>query len=742
MKWTTADVKKWIAAGVSPEQCKQSAGQELFNQVLREVEQEQSTSKPEQAPAEQPQQVQGSAATEPTAFENRALPLIARRIPVVPIPARTKIANLKNWQHVASTDAAQIAAWSKQEPDANVASVAKAQPGGVWFFELDRKDLLQQIEQHTGEKFPETFMVRSSPGRGHLYFKQTAASIAMGNRQAKDEHGELWSARVDDRYVIGPGSVHPSGSVYEVLKDVEIVEAPQWLIDYCSATKPKTGQTELDSEEPIIEGSRNNALTSIAGKARQVLKMDREQLYTYLLDVNQKRCRPPLPDSEVRTISDSISGYAVKPVGKIEFGSTQVPVQETRPLETESINPNELSSEPMDYLPSTVLASTRLQDIYLEHFQDYGWPLTMALPALVTAASVVVPFQPRGDNLVFGDDVMTNLYTALIGGVGVGKTQVINWGASAIGIYEPPVGQHYFEVKSGSAEQMLKSLHKKQSVFTSKAVLINPDEWSHFFKKAHIPDASFPTVLTTSFYRRHQIITVGGTGGGTEYPLNLAMSFIGGIVEEEFDEVFGATSLGGLYDRFLFGKAPDGFKWNYSPCPIPAKKHWAEWNLRPVQIDGSVYEVVKDWNRESPGGLGRVAEICVRIADIYACLDGRSTITGKDMEPLKPLAQYEAGLRQVYRPNPGQNPDAVFANKALGWIQKHAHEWTSIARLKQHTWRIEQNLGPAVAVRSLVGLARSGRIELWLRDGSTNTMTLPSDYHGPIPKIGLVRRVK
>jgi hypothetical protein len=284
----------------------------------------------------------------------------------------------------------------------------------------------------------------------------------------------------------------------------------------------------------------------------------------------------------------------------------------------------------------------------------------------------------------------------------------------------------------------LKSLHRKQSVFTTKAALINPDEWAHLFAKAAIPDASFPTVLTTAFYRRNQIVTVGGTGGGTEYALNLQMSFIGGIVEQEFDTVFGVGSLGGLYDRFLFGRAPDGFMWNYQPCHIEQKKHWADWNMKPVRLDPSVYEVIKQWSKENPN-LGRVAEICVRIAMIYASLDGRLVITGKDIEPLKPLALYQVGLRQVFRPNPGKNPDAIFANTALAWIQKHAGEWTSIAKLKQRTWRVEQELGPAVAVRSLIGLARSGRIELWLVDSGRE---LPSDYTGPRPRNGLVRRVR
>jgi hypothetical protein len=682
-----------------------------------------------------------------TDFENRALPLIARGVPVVWIPARTKAARLSGWQQLASTDTAQIKEWARTNPDANVASVAKAQPGGVWFLDADRAGLAQQIEQQTGQKFPNTFMVRSQKGKGHYYFRQTPASIAMGNRQQSDEHGELWSARVDDRYVVGPGSIHPdTGTPYEVINDAAIVEAPQWLIDWCVAQtedKPaKTGNTK-DNDEPISQGARNSTLASIGGKARQVLEMDKEELFQFLWSQNLKRCQPPLSESEVRTIANSIGRYKIalsgpqtvllggNPVGQ------QIEASAAIEIENEPINPSEsVSNNSLDYLPSGCLASTRLQDIFMEYFQPHDWPLTLALPALVTAASVIVP-PPRQDGLIIGDS-MTNLYTALIADVNAGKSQVINWAASAIGIYEPPLGNFYFEGKFGSAEQMLKSLHRKQSHFTNKSVLINPDEWAHLFSKAAIPDASFPTVLTSSFYRRNQIFTLGGPDGGKEYNVNLAMSFISGIVESEFDTVFGANSLGGLYDRFLFGRAPDGFKWNYVPCPIEPKKYFMDWNLKPVQINGSVFEVLRSWGKQNPG-LGRIAEVCSRVAAIYGCIDGRPEITGKDIEPLKPLALYQVGLRQIFRPNPGTTPDAIFANKALAWINKHGANWVSISRLKQHLYRVEERLGPNVAERALMSLARGGRIDLWLANGEDNP---PSDYRGPKVRIGLVRRVR
>jgi hypothetical protein len=324
------------------------------------------------------------ATVELTEFERRALPLIERNVPVIPLLPRQKKAVLDSWNTKATTDPTQIAQWGKQTPDANVASVAKAVTGGVWFFDADRDGLVQQIEQQTGQKFPSTFMVRSRPGKGHFYFLQNAASIAMGNRKASDSNGELWSARVSNAYVVGPLSIHEdTGKPYEVLNAAPIVEAPDWLIEYCTkndkkSEKAKTGHAELDSEEPIAQGGRNNALTSILGKARQVLKMDREQLYVYGLSVNEKRCRPLLPDHEVRTIADSVGGYAVKESGSIVFAE---------PQQTAEVALPHIQVPPYPVFPSWVFGGIPAYDKWVKPFcklnSRYAEYMMLPLMALI-----------------------------------------------------------------------------------------------------------------------------------------------------------------------------------------------------------------------------------------------------------------------------------------------------------------------------------------------------------------------
>jgi len=325
-------------------------------------------------------------------FQDIAMPLVSRSVPVIPLRPKTKIAFLSNWQDIATTDLKKVEEWDEEYPDANGACVAK--PEGVWFLEIDREGFARHIEAMTGQRIPETFMVRSSPGRGHFYFKQTAESVKMGNRKATDADGkELWSARVNNAYVVAPGSFHPtSGRRYEILRDAEIVPAPSWLIDWCVSqtssepAKAKTGVAELDDESPIASGSRNNSITSILGKARQVLGMDKEQLYEYGQSINRKRCNPPLSDAEIRTIANSVGRYEIKESGTVLIGgvpagsaSAALQVQQQNIVE-----PPVIKALPYPVFPRWVMKGTSLYDGLVEPVcsKNSRYPEYMFMPGV------------------------------------------------------------------------------------------------------------------------------------------------------------------------------------------------------------------------------------------------------------------------------------------------------------------------------------------------------------------------
>ena len=390
-------------------------------------------------------------------------------------------------------------------------------------------------------------------------------------------------------------------------------------------------------------------------------------------------------------------------------------------------------------MPRSALASSRLGDIFADLLEPAGFPLDMALPALVTAASVLVPrLAPlAGDTIIQADENMVNLYTGLIGKIGAGKSQVIEWATKSLNVFNLPVGPHYFEGKWGSAEAMFKAIKRRQTTFHD-SLLLNPDELSHLFAKAGIPNASFASHLTTGFYRRRQNIVISR---GVELNIDLALSLIGGIVDDEFGTVLNSATIGGLYDRMLFGEGKPGWQWIHQEYPRPLSNLPLEPAPVAVASDGSVTEVERSWRKEH-SGLGRIVEVCIRIAKIYASMDGRPVVTGKDLENLKGLAMRQKTIREVRQPNAGITPDAIFANAVRQWLRANTKkgEYVTVYNLMRgiHSYRLK--LGPGVAERCLMSMARGDEIDLWVpKDREGNHNPLPSGYLGGRPRGGLIR---
>jgi len=243
-------------------------------------------------------------------FKDIALAMVARGIPVIPVLPRSKKAVLKNWQNRATTDTGQIEKWSQEYPDYNVAAVATI--GGIWVLDCDVPDLPTTIESETSQAFPQTFSVRSNKGL-HFYFKQTTASQSLKkNIQLKDLKGNvLCDVKVHNGYVVGPGSIHPSGKPYGVVNDIEIIEAPDFLVAWI---KQRHEHAEADEQqhganaEKVTEGARNTSLFKQACKLNQSGVSQSNALIS-LVAINQSQCDPPLEETEVEKTIESAYSY-------------------------------------------------------------------------------------------------------------------------------------------------------------------------------------------------------------------------------------------------------------------------------------------------------------------------------------------------------------------------------------------------------------------------------------------------
>lgn len=135
-----------------------------------------------------------------------------------------------------------------------------------------------------------------------------------------------------------PGRKHAekvARSLYGIARSVKIIKLPVWrehedvtdwkeryggtkelLMEIVNGTpeyvpsKPKQVMPKIPDEIP--EGERNNTLASLAGRLR-IRGLGEEEILQRLLTENRLRCKPPLPEEEVRTIAKSISRYEVLP---------------------------------------------------------------------------------------------------------------------------------------------------------------------------------------------------------------------------------------------------------------------------------------------------------------------------------------------------------------------------------------------------------------------------------------------
>jgi hypothetical protein len=636
-------------------------------------------------------------------FKDRAKVGIDRGIPVIRVNARSKAAMDKGWEHLASVDPEIIARWDEETPGANCGFVAQAREDGVWILETDSVNPAKKYEEATGKKFTTTFTVQSLKG-GHRYYRHNAPSLAMGNIGQAEADG--FSVRANNMYCLGPLSVHPTGATYLTKLDGAIVEAEPELIAWLVSQKKSAPiQTSASAKGgPIPFGSHDVTLTAIAGKLRAD-GLESDEILPVIIR-NAERCVGRGGDwmEMVEKIVKSVCRYPAGDPTPTTLIAGRVPGQSVVEVSEPEIKLASLQDVEVLGMPDDVVPDCRLGEIFhnrLSHLFpiDYGWL------SLIHSAGVLVPPSPRSGLIASDSDDLTNLYTALVGGTGTGKSASWTHARQCLGITSET--KNFYDVKAGSAETLFKKIQEEQRVGTfGDQLLLDVDEYSHLFKKIGIDGASFASILTSGFYKKIQNVLIGG---GKDVSINCAISWIGGIVTEEFEDPFGSSTIGGLYDRFMFGVCPTGYRLAYQKFQGPAEI------INPVAVDihPSVYEATAAWRKDHPE-FSREQEIATRFAKIIASFDGRTTLYGKDMEGAPLMFAIEQNrIRSFLRPNAGTTPDAKVANAVLSLLERRTKpgEWLTLKQVKDGVNVFRMKLGPSVLERALNSLARQEDIE-------------------------------
>jgi Bifunctional DNA primase/polymerase, N-terminal/AAA domain len=148
-------------------------------------------------------------------FIERALPLLERGFSLIPLEKRGKAPQPGPWKGAShrTRDAALVTKWGELYPESNVAIVADEN-----FLILDVDDL-QNFQSKVGMPQPTLRQRSSSDNKAHFIYQQTDETRALNNIVAPG----LFELRCKEYYVVGAGSVHPSGEVYRIVDGREPV---------------------------------------------------------------------------------------------------------------------------------------------------------------------------------------------------------------------------------------------------------------------------------------------------------------------------------------------------------------------------------------------------------------------------------------------------------------------------------------------------------------------------------------
>jgi putative DNA primase/helicase len=246
--------------------------------------------------------------------------------PVLPLRPREKAPLTRHGYKDATTDERTIRSWWRRWPNANV-GIATGEASGVAVLDVDPRagglESLQELIDRHGP-LPQTPTAETGGGGLHYYF-----AVKGSIRSRKIAPGlELKAA---GGYIVAPPSIHPNGKPYVWLrgyspKDLPLAELPEWtLVPLLSADgdrvepEPPTpalagygSQDAPEEEEVVHEGARHDFLVRLAGKLRAA-GFGIEAIEAALLSENARRCRPPLPEAEVKAIAKSFAKYPPHP---------------------------------------------------------------------------------------------------------------------------------------------------------------------------------------------------------------------------------------------------------------------------------------------------------------------------------------------------------------------------------------------------------------------------------------------
>ena len=212
----------------------------------------------------------------------------------------------------------------------------------------------QTFQEVSREKeIPHTWEFTSGNGRRLLYQLPMGVQTKKNRVAWKEGHEELAFMATGQQTVLPP-SMHASGRQYKWIEDhspqdCDLAEAPDWIIELVKIEgsvilegpedlPPGVGGKALQLSTPVVaeesminvgEGGRSNALTRLVGSLCAKRVLSKEVILQTALQQNKLYCNPPLGESEVVAMVESI--YNSEMAKHQKFLDRQRKKEETHP---------------------------------------------------------------------------------------------------------------------------------------------------------------------------------------------------------------------------------------------------------------------------------------------------------------------------------------------------------------------------------------------------------------------------
>jgi len=665
-------------------------------------------------------------------FLEVALRNAGRNYRIIPIKPGEKRPFLMDWPNLATADEAQIRAWAAKWPDYNC---GVAGGGDVIILDTDRLDRLQEVCGAQWAAWSDTYSVgRGDPNRLHLYYRATEEVLAWGNKRWKEagHDGNVFEIKGRGAQVVAEGSVHASGGVYAITRDVPLIPFPpamfHLLKDWWSKQNP-TGKREWTGTVHDGEG-RDDFLTSEAGKLR-AMGFGQDAILARLSEINEERCIPPKPITDLERIAKSAARYDVPaPAPQVRIGTAST-TPEAAPL-TEGKRP---------VYPISVWDGTAAGEFAKICTHDNNIPRKFFVEAWNTILGAVV-----GDRLtVPKKGGIPRSYTFLILKAGKGKGTVIR---DAVGFWKASWASPFVSVMPGFLRGEQDFMWKSKGVGARNASassgpgmtrliqdnkktppqltwqgtiprIISVHEEAKTFLSALFIEGGTGTNLDGVICQLWDDVEFAAPGTGTRQALygEMMFSMLCGITEEDWFDLLSKGDVvgGGLMSRLnIIGSLgeydnvsainPHDFL-SLQKRFLPRIEKLIEEPCVLAPTEGAL-RVMAEWHLSLPEDAVRANVRAWRSALLLSFLRQEDTISEKTALDATLLGDYQRASHLYYTVTKADNPLANVQHKILRALEMKGP--LKKGRLQDYTHA--RRVGTELWNRAMEGLVRDGKV--------------------------------